>query len=100
MLEPLASDVRYALRWLRRSPGFTVVAIASLAIGIGFTTTLFTLVDALVFRPLPVERVDRLADVFTSGGDSERYATSSYPDFLDFKAQNGVFTDMLAYSPA
>ena len=99
MLENLSSDVRFALRWLRRSPAFTLVAVASLAIGIGFNTALFTLVDALLFRPLPVERPDRLVDVFTSGGDADRYATSSYPDFLDFKAQNEVFTDMLGYSP-
>src|SRR6185295_12128213 len=80
-------------------PAFTAIAIASLAIGIGFNTALFTIVDALVFRPLPVERVDRLVDVFTSGGDHDQYATSSYPDFLDFKSQNEVFSDMLAYSP-
>ena len=53
-----------------------------------------------MFRPLPVERVDRLVDVFTSGSDDDQYATSSYPDFLDFKSQNQVFSDMLAYSPA
>ncbi len=100
MLENLFADVRFALRWLRRSPAFTLVAIAALAIGIGFNTALFTLVDALLFKPLPVERPDRLVDVFTSGGDSDQYATSSYPDFLDFKAQNQVFTDMLAYSPS
>ena len=100
MLQNLVADVRYALRWLRRSPGFTAIAIASLAIGIGFNTALFTLVDALVFRPLPVERVDRLVDVFTSGSDNDQYATSSYPDYLDFKSQNQVFSDMLGYSPA
>ncbi len=100
MLASLLADVRFALRWLRRSPAFTLIAIASLAIGIGFNTALFTLVDALIFRPLPVERVDRLVDVFTSGGDHDQYSTSSYPDFLDFKSQNQVFSDMLAYSPA
>lgn len=100
MFENLVADVRFALRWLRRSPGFTLIAVASLAIGIGFNTALFTLVDALLFRPLPVERPDQLVDVFTTGGDGDQYATSSYPDFLDFKAQNDVFTDMLAYSPS
>jgi len=100
VLENLIADVRFTLRWLRRSPAFTLIAVASLAIGIGFNTALFTIVDALVFRPLPVERVDRLVDVFTSGGDHDQYATSSYPDFLDFKSQNLVFSDMLAYSPA
>ena len=100
MLENLFADVRFALRWLRRSPAFTLIAIASLAIGIGFNTALFTLVDTLVFRPLPVDHVDRLVDVFTSGSDSDQYSTSSYPDFLDYKSQNQVFSDMLAYSPA
>ena len=100
MLETIRSDIRYALRWLRRSPGFTLVAVASLAIGIGFNTALFTLVDALLFRPLPVDRPERLVDVFTTGGDGDRYATSSYPDLLDFRAQNHVFGDMLAYSPS
>ena len=100
MLENLFADVRYSLRWLRRSPGFTLIAIASLATGIGFNTTLFTLVDALLFRPLAVERPNELVDVFTTGGDGDTYATSSYPDFLDFKAQNQVFGDMLAYSPS
>jgi predicted permease len=94
------NDVRYALRWLRRSPGFTLIAIASLAIGIGFNTTLFTLVDALLFRPLPVERSDQLVDVYTTGGDGDMYATSSYPDFLDIRSQNQVFGDMLGYSPS
>jgi predicted permease len=100
VVENLLADTRYALRWLRRSPGFTLIAVASLAIGIGFNTTLFTLVDALLFRPLPVERPDRLVDVFTSSGAGDVYATSSYPDFLDFKARNEVFEDMLAYSPS
>jgi predicted permease len=100
VLENLFADVRYALRWLRRSPGFTLIAITSLAIGIGFNTTLFTLVDALLFRPLPVERPDQLVDVYTTGGDGDTYATSSYPDFLDIKSQNQVFSDMLAYSPS
>src|SRR5262245_20022059 len=100
VLDTIRSDVRYALRWLRRSPGFTLVAVASLAIGIGFNTAIFTLVDALLFRPLPVDHPERLVDVYTSGGDGDQYATSSYPDLLDFKAQNQVFSDMLGYSPS
>ena len=100
MFHNITSDVRFALRWLRRSPGFALVAIGSLALGIGFNAALFTIVDALLFRPLPVERPDRLADVFTTGGDGDRYATSSYPDFRDFIARNEVFSDMLGYGPA
>ncbi len=100
MLESIRSDVRYAFRWLRRSPVFTLVAILSFAVGIGFNTALFTLVDAILFRPLPVARPDRLVDVFTSSQEIDAYATSSYPDYLDVRAQNDVFEDMLAFSPA
>src|SRR5262249_35457027 len=93
------ADVRFALRWLRRSPGFTAVAIVSLAIGIGFNTALFTIVDAVLFRPLPVERPDQLAEVYTDSPDGDIYATGSYPDYLDFKTQNHVFSDLVGHCP-
>ena len=96
----MLADVRYALKWLLRSPGFAAVAVLSLGVGIGFNSALFSIVDALLFRPLPVERPDRLVDVYTKGGDGDTYATNSYPDFLDFRAKNTVFTDMLGYSPS
>jgi predicted permease len=99
MVESLLKDVRYALRWMRRSPGFSAVAILSLGLGVGVNTAMFSLVDSLLFRPLPVSSPDTLADVFTSGGDGDDYATSSYQDFLDLKQQNAVFSDMLGYSP-
>ena len=101
MIESLFADVRFALRWLRRSPGFALVAVASLAVGIGFNTTLFAVVDALLFKPLPVRDVDRLVDVFTNGSaDNGTFAssTSSYPDYLDLKAQNEVFEDVCGYT--
>jgi predicted permease len=99
VFETLLTDIRYALRWLRKSPSFTLLAVASFAIGIGFNTALFTLVDALLFRPLPVDRPDRLVDIYTSSSDGDTWATSGYPDFLDWKARNAVFSDMMAYSP-
>ena len=85
MLQDLRADVRYALRWLVHSPAFTIVAVASLAIGIGFNSALFAIIDAALLRPLPVRQPDRLVDVYTRGGDGDTYATSSYPDFLDFR---------------
>ena len=100
MFDSLRADVTYAVRWLARSPGFTLVAVASLAIGIGFNTAIFSVVDALLLRPLPVERPDRLVDVYTRGGDGDTYATSSYPDYLDFRDRNGVFSALMAFSPA
>jgi predicted permease len=96
----MIADVRYALKWLLRSPGFAAVAILSLAIGIGFNTALFSIVDALLFRPLPIADPSRIVDVYTRGGDGDTFATNSYPDYLDFKARNAVFDDLLGYSPS
>jgi macrolide transport system ATP-binding/permease protein len=102
LLESLVSDVRFAFRWLRKSPGFTAVAVASLAIGIGFNTALFAVVDALLFRPLPVVHPEQLVDAYTTAPSNtarERLDTSSYPDYLDLKAHNEVFDDLIGYSP-
>ena len=102
MLDTFLADIRFAMRWLAKSPGFTSVAVLSLAIGIGFNTALFTVVDAVLFRPLPVVEPDRLVDVFTSvprQTSAQRYGTTSYPDYVDLRSQNAVFGDMIAYSP-
>ena len=75
------------------------MAILSLGLGVGVNTAMFSLVDSLLFRPLPVTSPETLVDVFTTGGDGDEYATSSYADYQDLKAQNTVFTDMIGYSP-
>jgi predicted permease len=95
----MLKDLRYAVRWLRRSPGFAAVAILSLGLGIGVNTAMFSLVDAVLLRPIPVQDPATLVDVFTSSGDGDEYATTSYPDYLDLKGQNTVFSDMIAYTP-
>jgi predicted permease len=74
--------------------------VVSLAIGIGFNTTLFTIADALLFKPLPVKAPAELVDVYTSDSTGAmQYSTSSYPDYLDYKAQNDVFDDLVGYTP-
>jgi predicted permease len=98
MPEGLLRDVGYALRFLRRNPGFALVAVLSLGVGIGFNTALFSVVDALVLRPLPVAEPDRLVDIYTSGADGDTYATSSYPDYLDFRAETRSFADVAGHS--
>ena len=97
-LEDLLRDVGYALRGARRRPGFTLAAAVSLAIPIGFNTAVFTVVDSLLFGPLPVARPAQLVDVYTSDPGVQRYSTTSYPDYLDLRAGNDVFTDMAAHS--
>lgn len=80
----LVSDVRYACRTLRKSPGFTLVAVASLAIGIGVNTSIFSVLNAMLIRPLPVSRPDRLQLVMWSGepavpmASMNGYATELY----------------------
>ncbi len=97
--EDLLRDLGYAVRGARRNPGFTLAAVVSLAIPIGFNTTVFTIVDSLLFRPLPVVRPAELVDVYTSYPAGERYSTNSYQDYLDLRAENDVFTDMAAHVP-
>src|SRR5262245_43429433 len=92
-------DIRYALRWLWRAPGFAAAAILSLGLGIGFTTAIFALVDALLLRPLPVREPSKLVDIFTSGSDGDTFSTSSLPDLLDYRDQTSVFEGIAAYSP-
>lgn len=99
MIEALWKDVRYAGRTMRRSPGFFAVAILSLGLGVGVNTAMFSLVDALLFRPIPVTSPDTLVDVFSRGGDGDEFATSSYPDFVDLRDGNTVFSAMTGYSP-
>ncbi|MFH1574535.1 MAG: ABC transporter permease, partial [Acidobacteriota bacterium] len=99
MLSALLTDFRHAVRWLLRSPGFTMAAVACLGIGIGVNTALYSVVDALLFRPLPVEAPRELVDIYVSGSDGDPYSTSSYPDFLDLRADNEVFDDLLGFSP-
>ena len=98
-LDDLVRDVGYALRGLRRNPGFTLAAVVSLAIPIGFNTAVFTIVDSVLFGPLPVARPAQLVDVYTSHPQFGQHAPSSYPDYLDFRAANDVFTDMAAHAP-
>jgi len=78
-MDTLLRDLRHALRTLTRSPLFVVVAALTLALGIGVNATIFTFVNAVLLRPLPVEDPGSLMQVYSSWQE-EPYATSSYPD--------------------
>jgi macrolide transport system ATP-binding/permease protein len=96
-LETLAQDIRYALRMLRRNPGFTAVAVLTLGLGIGATTAIFSAVDALVLKPLPFSAADRLVQVESLIAATGHGGVASYPDLLDWRARNHVFEGMAAY---
>ncbi len=81
----LRSDLRHALRRLAQSPGYTLLAVVTLALGIAGTTTLFTLVNGLLLKPLPVGEPDRVAAVYTADYSSTPFGASSYPDLESFR---------------
>ncbi|MGH9735636.1 MAG: ADOP family duplicated permease [Candidatus Acidiferrales bacterium] len=97
-LETLLQDIRYGLRMLRKSPGFTAVAIITLALGICANTAIFSVVDAVLLRSLPYPDADRLVvlseELPRAGG-----LNVSLPDFLDWRAQNRSFDQMAAFAP-
>jgi len=96
ILEDFARDVRFAFRSLAKSPGFTTVVLLTLALGIGANTAIFSVVNAVLLRPLPFAAPDRLVSVVsTRRGNVPDNA--SYPDFADWRAQSHAFSQMAAY---
>src|SRR5581483_11601117 len=92
-LENVAQDVRYALRTLRKSPAFTFVALLTLALGIGANTAIFSVVYAVLLRPLPFAEPSRLVVVHETT-PKVGLVSVSYPDFLDWSAQSRSFSQM------
>ncbi len=97
-MDDLFQDLRYGVRGLLKSPGFTAVAILTVALGIGVNSTIFSLVNAVLMKPLPVERPQELVDVFGHSATSSSHDSNSYPNFLDYKARTETLSGMFAYS--
>src|ERR1041384_5654905 len=95
------SDFRYALRVLRKNPGFTAVSILTLALGIGANTAIFSVINAVLLRTLPYKDPDRLALLWkTVPKKNIQEDWTSYPAFTDWKDQNSAFEDMgLVFRP-
>jgi putative ABC transport system permease protein len=98
LIESLLQDMRYGLRRLRRNRGFTVVAAITLALGIGGTTVVFSLLDSVLLRPLPYPHSERLYRLFSLEGKNKRgVEQASYADFLDWQRQTRAFESLAAY---
>ena len=99
-MSTLIQDIRYGLRTLQKSPGFTLVAIITLALGIGANTAIFSIVNAVLLKPLPVPEPDRLLYVtsaFSNQKDLNRPFAISYPDFLDWRSTARSFSGIASY---
>ncbi|HEV2381809.1 MAG TPA: ABC transporter permease [Terriglobia bacterium] len=96
-LETLARDIRYALRMLRKNPGFTTVAVLTLALGIGANTAIFSVVDGVLLAPLPYEQPDRLVAIWESHPGAPR-VWISYPNFQDWQRDARSFRQIVAFT--
>src|SRR5919201_1446835 len=91
-------DIRYGARSLRKSPGLTIVAVVALTLGIGLTTTMFSIVYSALMKGLPYPNADRIATVFeTSPARGWKRAEPSVHDYQDFRRQQHVFSELAAY---
>ncbi len=105
-VESLLKDLEFALRHLRRSPGFTFTAVLTLALGIGATTAIFSLVDGILLRPLTFPESKRLVAIDTmqfppgvsaTNSGAARYTGTSYPDYFDWQRQNRTFESLASF---
>ena len=90
-------DVRFGLRMLWKDPGFTALAVLTLALGIGANTAIFSLGNAFMFRPLPVKDSGRLTVIAVQNKAGGEPNEISYPDYLDYREHSSAFTDMTGY---
>ena len=95
MMEGLLQDLRYGIRMLLKHPGFTAIAVLTLGLGIGANTAIFSVVNAVVLRPLPLEDPDRIIRMWGKFSQGDHAATSP-PDFLDYRARNSTFEEFAA----
>src|SRR5688572_1200784 len=95
-METLLRDIRYGVRSLLKRPGFTAVALIALALGIGANTAIFSLVNAVLIRPLPYAEPDRLVWIFGNIRNHSNRASVAPLDFLDFREQNTTFEQFAA----
>jgi len=97
-IRDLAQDVRFGLRALRRNPGFSILAVLALALGIGVNTTIFTALDATAFRPLPVRDPDHIVRVVRWIQQGYGGTLFSFPEYVYYRDHDDVFSGLAADS--
>jgi putative ABC transport system permease protein len=94
----LLRDIRFATRSFIKTPGVTIAAVLSIALGIAATTSVFTLVNAVLFKPMPVRDAQQLVALYTTKPDERFPSGFSFPDYRDYRDGAGVFSDLYAYN--
>src|ERR1700733_4250852 len=97
MFTGMIHDLRYALRQLRKNPGFAAVAVITLALGIGANTAVFSVVDAVMLRSLPYYQPERLIEAQSLSTRNPNTSGISYPDFFDWRSQNHTLEHLVSY---
>src|SRR4030095_15076797 len=95
-MDTLLQDIRYGIRMLLKAPAFVVVAVLTLALGIGANTALFSIVSGVLLNPMPFEQSERLIAAYTRSAEFTR-SSISYPNFLDWVRNNRTFSDLAAF---
>src|SRR4029453_17979751 len=95
-METLLKDLRYGFRSLLKRPGFTLIALIALALGIGANTAIFSLVNAVLLKPFPFSEPDQVVGAWGNIRNAGNRASVSPPDFLDFRSQNKTFEQFAA----
>jgi predicted permease len=96
MIETIINDFRYGAKMLWKSKGVTIVALVSLAVGIGANSAIFSLVNSILLRPRAVSQPEQLVELYVGEGD-QPYQSTSYPSYLDLRDHNEVLTGLAAY---
>jgi len=97
-MEILLQDLRYGIRMLRTKPSFTVIVVLALAIGSAANTAIFSVVNAILLRPLPYKNADRISMIWMDNPKLVVTDWHSYPNYIDFKEQNQSYEDMAAFN--
>jgi len=97
-MDQLRQDLRYAFRTLLAQPGFTAVVVVTLGLGIGTNSAIFTLVNAIMFKPLPVHAPEELVNIYGSATDRSEFNSVSYPDLIELEELTDLFTEVVGYS--
>src|SRR5258708_13333492 len=98
-MDSFLQDARYAIRKLLRTPGFTITAVVTLALGIGATTAMWAIVDGVLLKPLPYRNPDALVRIASVGREGKPTAMSA-PDFIDYRDHTHTFVGLAGPDPA